>query len=445
MKNKLKNTKTKLTHFKALLLALVVMFSALAPSIPMEAATKKVSISKEAVTMGIKETYQLKMKNTTKKVKWSSSNKSVATVNNKGVVTAKKKGTATITAKISDKKYICKVTVKKTSISKTKVNVGVNDTYQLKMNNTVSKVKWSTSDKKIATVSKKGKVTAKKGGTATITAKVNGKKYTCKVTVKEKNVKVTSVDVKKKLTLKKGGSVKLPYTVFPTNASNKKITASSNNSSVAKVAAITENYIEIYAAGTGNATITVKSADKKITSKMKVTVKNNIVLAEGVSNGGEWTVYSGFKVPLNGTYKVTTKIYPKNVTSKELIWSTSDTSIATVTQDGVVTGVKHGSCDITIATCDGSGKSLTTRVHVSADPFMKWKDALKKIKEEPELGCIFFYVTEEDYENLLTYGEQLGDEDVDMMREQEDDNGFYSLAAWVTEDGIFGVGDIEMP
>ena len=54
----------------------------------------------------------LKVKNTKKKVKWSSTKKSVATVNKKGVVTAKKKGTAYIKAKVGKKTYKCKVTVK---------------------------------------------------------------------------------------------------------------------------------------------------------------------------------------------------------------------------------------------------------------------------------------------------------------------------------------------
>lgn len=52
------------------------------------------------------------------------------------------------------------------------------------------KAKWSTSNKKVATV-KKGKVTAKKAGRTTITCKVKGKKYTCKVTVKDKRTKNT--------------------------------------------------------------------------------------------------------------------------------------------------------------------------------------------------------------------------------------------------------------
>ena len=69
-------------------------------------------------------------------------------------------------------------------INYTKRKMYVSGVYTLKITGTNKTVKWSSSDKNIATVSSKGKVTAKKKGTATITAKVGKDKYTCKVTVK---------------------------------------------------------------------------------------------------------------------------------------------------------------------------------------------------------------------------------------------------------------------
>lgn len=71
-------------------------------------------------------------------------------------------------------------------LNKSKATLYVGQTVTLKVQNTSNTVKWSTSKKSVATVSAKGKVTAKKAGTAKITAKVNGKKYTCKITVKNK-------------------------------------------------------------------------------------------------------------------------------------------------------------------------------------------------------------------------------------------------------------------
>ena len=74
--------------------------------------TKKVKLSKKKLTLYVGGTKTLKVKNTKKKVKWSSSKKKVATVSKKGKVKAKKKGKTTITAKVGKKKLKCKVTVK---------------------------------------------------------------------------------------------------------------------------------------------------------------------------------------------------------------------------------------------------------------------------------------------------------------------------------------------
>ena len=71
-------------------------------------------------------------------------------------------------------------------LSQTKVSLKVGQTKQLKLTGTKKSVTWSSSKKSVATVSKSGKVTAKAAGTVTITAKSNGKKYTCKVTVTAK-------------------------------------------------------------------------------------------------------------------------------------------------------------------------------------------------------------------------------------------------------------------
>ncbi len=125
-------------------------------------------------------------------VKWSTSDKSVATIkkvsNKKYKVTAKKKGTATIKAKVGGKTYKCKVTVTNPKLSKTSKSVEVGDSFNLSVSGNKGTVSWSTSNKSVASIKKvsntKYKVTAKKKGTATIKAKVDGKTLSCKVTSK---------------------------------------------------------------------------------------------------------------------------------------------------------------------------------------------------------------------------------------------------------------------
>lgn len=163
---------------------LLILAMLVSVCIPLQAeAAAKPKINKTKQTMYIGQTMNLKVTGTTQKVTWSTSNKKVATVSTKGKVTAKKKGTATITAKVSNKKYTCKVTVKAPKLSATSKKLDIGKTYTLKLTGATAK-SYSSSNQKIATVDRKGKITAKKTGKATITVKdTKGRKYTCKITV----------------------------------------------------------------------------------------------------------------------------------------------------------------------------------------------------------------------------------------------------------------------
>jgi hypothetical protein len=98
-----------------MLLAVLFMLALVVAFIPADTQAKKkakVKLNKTSVTLAPGGTAQLKLENNKKKVKWSSSKTSVATVNGSGLVTAKAAGNATVTAKVGKKSYKCKVTVK---------------------------------------------------------------------------------------------------------------------------------------------------------------------------------------------------------------------------------------------------------------------------------------------------------------------------------------------
>lgn len=116
-------------------------------------------------------------------VKWSSSNKKVATVNGKGVVKGRKSGTCKVVARFGGKKYACKVTVVNPRLNKKKITVYNSRSFRLKVTGGKGRVRWKSGNKKVATVSKKGTVTALKGGTCTVTAVRNGIALKCRVTV----------------------------------------------------------------------------------------------------------------------------------------------------------------------------------------------------------------------------------------------------------------------
>ncbi len=171
------------------LLLAVCLFSTVSPELVSSAAsTQKVQISARKMTLIKGQKKTLKLKGNRKKVKWSSTKKAVAAVSAKGVVTARKAGTTVIKAKVGTKTYSCKVIVEAPKLNKTSITLKEGSSYQLKMIGTRQKVKWSSSSKSVVTVSATGKVKAKqvkKDTSARITASVGGKKYSCKVLVKD--------------------------------------------------------------------------------------------------------------------------------------------------------------------------------------------------------------------------------------------------------------------
>ena len=145
-----------------------------------QAASPK--LNKKSATLWIGDTLQLKVKNTKKKVKWSSSKKSVATVSSKGKVKAKKAGETVITAKSSGKKYKCKITVRKTDISATAITIEYGASAPLTLQYPKKKVKWISDNTDIAYADGE-RVYARSVGETVITAKCNGKSYFCNVKV----------------------------------------------------------------------------------------------------------------------------------------------------------------------------------------------------------------------------------------------------------------------
>ena len=219
-------------------------------------------------------------------VNWTSSNTSVATVSSDGVITAKSVGTSTITVKTSDGKFsdTCTVTVRAAEVpvtgvtlDKTTLSMTVGDTQSLTAtvspsNASDKTVSWISSNSSVATVSSSGVVTAKSAGSATITVstKDGGKTATCTVTVKSPSVPVTGVSLNyTTLSLNVGETKSLVATIYPSNATNKSITYSSSNSSVASV----DYYGKVTAVKAGTAVITATSSDnpsKKATCSVTV-------------------------------------------------------------------------------------------------------------------------------------------------------------------------------
>ncbi len=155
----------------------------------------------------------------------------------------------------------------KVKISKTKATIKQGQTLQLKMKGTKKKAKWSSSKKSIATVNKKGKVTAKNPGKTVITAKIGKKKYKCKITVKKALIVKLN---KTRVTLNVGESTQL---IVSTNGKSNLVTWKTSDSNIASV---TGGGV-VHANGVGTATITATCNGVSVRCKVTVTASGGSI------------------------------------------------------------------------------------------------------------------------------------------------------------------------
>lgn len=290
-------------------------------------------------------------------IRYSSNNDAVATVSNTGLVTAVKEGTAIITAAANDgsgKYATCTVKVGSTPVEVPVTGITVNpsellleekEAKELKAtvepaNATNKGVIFSSSNTNVAVVSNDGLVTAVNNGTAiiTVTSKENSS-IIAKCSVKVgKPVMVTDVTVQPaELKLKTDGTYQLSVSVLPSNADERGVTFESSNTAVATVSASGL----VTAKGPGTATITVTAKDgsgKKATCTVTVTQP-----VKGVTVSPASVV-----IQKGNVQKLTASVVPANATNQELVYKSSNETVAIVSKDGIITGLNEGWATITV-------------------------------------------------------------------------------------------------
>lgn len=246
-------------------------------------AAQKIKISKKKAALFIGETLKLKVKGTSKKVKWSSNKKSIASVSSKGKVKAKKTGVATITAKVGNKRYKCKVTVKSGLIAD-KTQISLDDTSSIKVKVTIKRrgeIWYHIADTNIVSCQWSNQlegnnafltISGRRKGSTIVTISNEDTKEAIKlyVVVTHKPIAVSKVTLSKtSLSLYKDDTYTLTAAISPTNADNQKIIWKSSNT---KVATVTNGVIRAVGAGSARITATVGN----ISAACNVTVKNAI-------------------------------------------------------------------------------------------------------------------------------------------------------------------------
>lgn len=381
--NKVKQKKNRIGIFFVVLLVSLCML----PTMKTEAASKRkvtsvaiTNVYNDKLTIEKGKTYTLKTSvspsnASDKRVTWKSSNSKIVKVSSSGKLTAVKAGTAKITVTARDgskKKDTITVTVgtrvKSVSIKNGNQTLLTGKSFKLSVSVSPSKASnkgliYTSSDKRIATVSSSGVVSAvgvpsgKTSGTATITVKSadgGSVKASIKVTVRQAT---SSVSVKKKsVTLDKSNREKISFTVAPSNAYSKGVKFSSSNSNVATV----DGSGVIYAKNVGTAKITVVSTDGlNRKSEVTVVVKEPVVKVTSIS-----VPKTTQNLIVGETFTISPVVAPAEASKYGFSYSSSNANVVKVASDGKVTAVGSGKASITVTVKDGASTSVKVNFYV---------------------------------------------------------------------------------
>ncbi|MCM1364468.1 MAG: C39 family peptidase [Faecalibacterium sp.] len=337
-------------------------------TITVKKAPTTVKLNTTKLTLGVGETFTFKptvgKDEHSSSFNFTSDKANILAHSKDGKFTAKKAGTAKVTVKTyNGKKVTCTVTVKKaptkiTLNSGSKITIGVGEAYDF--NSSFGKdeachaTAYSTNKPDILVYSKSGIFTAKKTGTAKVTAKTyNGKTATCTVTVKKapSTVKLNASSV----TLGVGES-------FDFNSSVGKNEGCSNFSySTNKTSILTYSKKGIFTAKkAGTAKVTVKTYNgKKATATVKVYPLPSSISVKNTS----------YNITI-GKSKTAEVVLPKGTACNTFTYKSSAPSVVSVSSSGKFKGLKVGSAKITVKSKNGKTASFTVNVKAMNVPFV---------------------------------------------------------------------------
>lgn len=255
-------------------------------------------------------------------------------------------------------------------------------------NATNKSLTWKSSNTKVATVDKNGKVKALKVGNAIITAtSTDGSNVSaqCKIKVVQR---VTKITLNKSIInlSKKGKTAKLKVTILPNDAYNKSVTWKSNNT---KVVTVDKNGKIKATTNKGTTYVNAIAKDgRKIRTRILVVVGKKV--KKITLNKSSVTLNRGAK---NRTFQLKKAIKNKNATYKGVSWYSSNKNVATVNSNGKVTIKHRGKVVITVKAKDGSNKSAKCKIIVKQLVTKLSYNSKKQAKEVYRNKTIKFAVT----------------------------------------------------
>jgi len=286
-----------------------------------------------------------------RKLIYTSSDESIATVNARGSVTGKQLGECTVTIRSEMEPSVmlmCRVTVVKPVASiKVEVPKGTaiwtGETYQLTAqvspdDATRPQVTWESKNPRVATVDENGLVTGVGRGAATIVARATDgsrRSYSCRVQVKQKP---TSIYMKvDSATLSPGQKLRVQANAMPRNTNSTKVEWYSTDETVATV----NQKGRIEAVGVGKCDIVCRSiAFTEVASRVAVTVR---IPMKSVSLNGDSLVMKAGE-----TFQARYTFEPVDATDLAMIWHSGNTAVATVDENGLITALKPGNTAVSV-------------------------------------------------------------------------------------------------
>lgn len=309
-----------------------------------------------------------------KNVTWQSSNPSIATVDNNGKITAITGGETRITVTSKENPLIkaeCIVSVIQpvTGISINKPAIELIEEESERLIATITpdnasnkNINWTSSDISVAMVSPDGTVYAIKPGQATIMATTvdGGFVALCKVTVKAKVIMATAIRLSHTSeTIAIGETLQLNAVLEPENVTNSNISWTSTNPNVATVNST--GLIQALAQGTTQIIATTTDGSN-LSAICEIAVEKQFIEISQIQISP-----SNVRIPVGKSVKLNAIITPGNATSKNVLWSSTNSSVATVSQDGNVEAISEGEAVIIASTQDGSNLSATCNISVYND------------------------------------------------------------------------------
>lgn len=309
-----------------------------------------------------------------KHVTWQSSNPSIATVDSNGKITAIAGGEVIITVTSEENQAIkaeCIVSVIQPvtgiSINKSAMELIEDESEQLIAtitpdNASDKKINWTSSDVSIAMVSPDGTIYAIKQGQATIMATTVDGDFValCKVTVKAKVIMATAIRLSHDFeTIAIGEKFQLSAVLEPENITNNNVSWTSTNPNVATV----NSTGLIQALSQGVTQIIATTTDgSNLSAICEIVVEKQFIEITQIQISP-----SSARMPVGKSIKLNAIITPSDATSTNVLWSSTNTSVATVSQDGNVEAIAEGEAIIIASTQDGSNLSATCNISVYND------------------------------------------------------------------------------